>query len=225
MIFNWSAAQHTAFEKAKSLIASTAVLQYFDPKKQVVIQVDASENGRRGTLQQKNDNGLLQPIAFTSCTLTDTERRYSQIEKECLAICNTFSKFHLWLYGHRDIELHSDHKPLEMIAKKPFNRVPARLQRMLIRLQKYQFKFVYQKRTSLYIADTLSRAPLDNSFTNNVNSFDVFRLETETKYPEHHYQLKNDIEMKILTATKNENTIQRLYTTIQQGWSEEIQLL
>ena len=53
VIFNWSAAQHTAFEKAKSLIASTAVLQYFDPRKQVVIQVDASENGRRGTLQQK----------------------------------------------------------------------------------------------------------------------------------------------------------------------------
>lgn len=59
----------------------------------------------------------------------------------------------------------------------------------------------------------------------NVSSFEDFWLETETKYPEHHYQLKNDIEMKILTATKNENTIQRLYTTIQQGWAEEIQLL
>lgn len=111
--------------------------------------------------------------AFTSCTLTDTERRYSQIEKECLAICNAFSEFHR-LYGHPNIEVHSDHKLLEMTVKKPLNQLPAKLQRMLLRLQKYQFKLFDQQGTTLYIADTLSRAPLDNPSTNNVNSFKVF---------------------------------------------------
>ena len=122
-------------------------------------------------------------------------------------------------------QVHSDHKLLEMIVKKAFNWTPARPQRMLLRLQKYQFKFVYQKGTSLNIADTFARAPLDNPSTSNVNSFEVFGLETETEYPEHHYQLKNDTEMKILATTKNDNTLQRLYTTIQQGWPEKYQLL
>ena len=64
MIFNWSTSQHTAFGKAKSLITSTPVLQYFDPKKQVVLQVDASEKGLGGTLLQK------MIIAYSNQTLS-----------------------------------------------------------------------------------------------------------------------------------------------------------
>ena len=218
--FIWSSIQQTAFDGAKRLIASTPVLQYFDQKKQVILQVDASEKGLGGTLLQKNNQDQLLPVAFTSCTLTDTERRYSQIEKECLAICNAFSKFDHWLYGHKNIEVHSDHKPLEIIMKKPLNRAPARLQRMLSRLQRYQFSLVYKKGTSLYIADTLSRAPLEKQSTNNINAFEVFRMETESEYPQHHMQLKNDTEMSILAATKNDPIFQRLYNLIQKGWPD-----
>jgi len=114
MAFFWSAVQEAAFEKAKQLIASAPTLQYFDPRKPVTLQVDANEKGLRGALLQTNSQGNLQPVAFTSCTLTETERRYSQIEIECLAICNTFSKFHHWLYGHPSIVIHSDHIPLEL---------------------------------------------------------------------------------------------------------------
>ena len=222
MLFDWSSTHQTAFNKAKTMIASAPVLRYFDPKKPVILQVDASEKGLGGTLLQQNEQQNLQPVAFTSCTLTDTERRYSQIEKECLAICNAFSKFHHWLYGHHDIAVHTDHKPLEIIVKKPLNRAPARLQRMLLRLQRYQFQLIYKKGTSLYIADTLSRAPLANPSTNNVNSFDIFRLETESTYPEHHSQLKNDTEMNILAAAKNDSSYQQLYSTVLRGWPEEI---
>ena len=56
----------------------------------------------------------------------------------------------------------------------------------------------------------------------NVSSFEDLWLETETKYSEHHYQLKNDSEMKILATTKNDNTFEQVYTTIQQGWKEKI---
>ena len=50
MIFNWSTAQHATFKKAKSLIASTPIVQYFDPKKQVILHVDASEKELGETL-------------------------------------------------------------------------------------------------------------------------------------------------------------------------------
>ena len=42
------------------------------------------------------------------------------------------------MYTHgAEVEVHSDHKPLESIFKKPLYKVPPRLQRMRLRLQKY----------------------------------------------------------------------------------------
>lgn len=223
--FNWSEVQKAAFESTKALVSTTPVLRYFDPTKPVTLQVDASESGLGGALLQMNSDNQLQPVVFTSCTMTDTERRYSQIEKECLAICNAFAKFCHWLYGHHNIEVYSDHKPLESIMKKPLNRAPARLQRMLSTLNGYHFTLVYKKGTSFHIADTLSRAPLCDKSTNDTTSFEIFHLEMASENPQHHLQLRTDTETEILAATKNDPTIQKLYTTIQNGWPEKLQLV
>lgn len=74
-----------------------------------------------------------QPIAYASRALTSTERGYAQIEK-CLAILFGMEKLHQYTYGRK---VQSDHKPLEMVTKKPLLSAPKRLQRMLLRLQKY----------------------------------------------------------------------------------------
>ena len=111
----WVQAQEDAFTKAKTLIATTTVLQYYDLNKPVTLQVDASEEGLGGTLRQPNTDGKLQPVAYTSNSLSSTEQRYSKIEKGCLAICNAFEKFDHWLYGKSDIEVQTDHQPLETI--------------------------------------------------------------------------------------------------------------
>ena len=109
--FIWAQAQEDAFAKAKTLIATTPVLQYYDINKPVTLQVDASEEGLGGALLQPKTDG----VAYTSNSLNSTKQRYSQIEKECLAICNAFEKFDHWLYGKSDIEVHTDHQPLETI--------------------------------------------------------------------------------------------------------------
>ena len=150
--FSWSEVQERAFNEAKQLIATAPVLQYYNLGKPVVLQVDASEEGLGGTLLQPNAEGKLQSVAFTSNSLSSTEQRYSQLKKECLAICNTFGKFDHWLFGKSDITVHTDHQPLETIYKKPLHKSPARLQRMLMRLQRYQFSLQYKKGTSLHIA-------------------------------------------------------------------------
>ena len=165
MAFMWSDTQNEAFIKAKNIIAKAPVLQYFSLDKPVTLQVDASENGLGGALLQPNEDKDLQPVAYTSCSLASTEKRYSQIEKECLAISNAFAKFDHWVYGHSSIEVHTDHKPLEIIFKKPLNKAPARLQRMLMRLQRYQFNVVYKKRTSLLY----SRHSFESSIPDSVN--------------------------------------------------------
>lgn len=117
--FSWSEAQADALSSAKKLIATAPTLQYYDLGKPVVLQVDASEEGLGGALLQPNAEGKLQPVAFTSNSLNSTEQRYSQIEKECLAICNAFAKFDHWLFGKLDVTVHTDHKPLETICRNP----------------------------------------------------------------------------------------------------------
>ena len=88
-----------------------------------------------------------------------TEQRYCQIEKECLAICNCFHEFDQWLYGKCGIDVHTDHQPLETIMKKPLNKVPARLQMKLMRLQRYWFNLTYKRGPTLHLADTFLGSP------------------------------------------------------------------
>ena len=52
-----------------------------------------------------------------------------------------------------------DHKPLEMILRKPLHVAPPRLQRMLTKIQGYDLDILYQPGQSLVLADTLSRLP------------------------------------------------------------------
>ena len=76
------------------------------------------------------------PIAYASHALTNAETRYAQIEKEVLAIVLGLKKFHTYTYGRR-VAVQSDHKPLEVILRKPLHKAPNRLQRMLMRTQLY----------------------------------------------------------------------------------------
>ena len=90
--------------------------------------------------------------------MKDHEQWYSQIEKEFLLLfaCNKFDDF---IYGKHSV-VETDHKTLITFMKKPMHIIPARLQRMHLQLQKYDIELLYKKGAELYIADTLSRAPL-----------------------------------------------------------------
>lgn len=81
---------------------------------------------------------------------------FPQIEKEALAVKFGCRKFHQFIYG-QDIEIETDHKPLESIFKKPLHTAPARLQKILYDVMPYAPRIKYVKGTSLHNADTLSR--------------------------------------------------------------------
>ena len=114
------------------------MLRYFDPAQETVLQCDASDTGLGATLLQ---NG--QSVAYASRSLTDNERNYAQIEKELLAIVFGAEKFNQYTYG-RKVYVESDHKPLEVIYRKPLATAPKRLQRMLLRLQKYDLEIGFK---------------------------------------------------------------------------------
>ena len=75
-----------------------------------------------------------------------------------LAIVFGCERFHYYVYG-RAFTVITDHKPLEMITKKSLEKAPAILQRMMLRIQTYNYTVTYNPGNTVILADTLSRQP------------------------------------------------------------------
>ena len=95
-------------------------------------------------------------MEFASKLLTETESRYSNIEREMLAVLFGLEKFHYYAYG-RPVVVESDHKPLEAIFKKHPSSAPPRIARMMLRIQKYNAQIKYVPGKDIPVADALSR--------------------------------------------------------------------
>ena len=118
--------------------------------------VDASPVGLGAILEQKH-KGNFRPVAYANRTLNAVERRYSQIEREALAVTWGIERFRVYLYGINFTVL-TDHKPLISIFK-PNHEPPARITKWLLRLQQYTFKLEFQPGV-LNASDALSRSPV-----------------------------------------------------------------
>lgn len=156
--------QHTKdFNSIKQSLMSAPVLVFFDPTKDVVISTDASSFGLGSVLMQDS-----KPVSYASAALTTAQQQYAQIEKELLAVVFACERFHYYTFG-RTVTVETDHKPLVAIQKKEFNRISPRLQRLLLRLQRYDVKLVYIPGRFLTVADALSRAP---DKTSTISAYD-----------------------------------------------------
>ena len=172
-IWTWQKQQEKAFKEAKRVVTMQPVLKFYSLDEEVTLQCDASEKGLGVTLLRNK-----QPVAFASRALSKTEQNYAQIEKECLSIVFGCERFRQYLLGRSTIYVESDHKPLEVIFKKPLLSAPKRLQRMLLRLQHYNLDVSYKKGCEMYITDFLSRASLPHNH-DKTNDYDIFSLELE----------------------------------------------
>ena len=116
----------------------------------MTIQVDASGKGLGAALIQVGG-----PVAFASKALTPTEQCYANNERELLACIFGVERFRTYVFG-RHFMIESDHKSLEQISMKNLADAPVRLQRMLLRLQDYDFTIKYGPGGEMVVADTLS---------------------------------------------------------------------
>ena len=154
--WQWGPAQDTAWRDLKNAISTEPVLQYYDPNCPIRLSSNASKDGLGAVILQLHDKWT--PVAYASRAMTSAETRYAQIEKELLGIVFACERFHQFIYGAA-LEAETDHKPLISLFKKPLTDCPLRVQRLLLRVQKYDLHVVYTPGKQLVVADALSRAP------------------------------------------------------------------
>ena len=209
-LWTWDQPQKAAFEKLKEAVSNTPVLRYYNLSEEVTLQCDASQSGLGAALLQGG-----QPVAYASRALTPTETRYAQIEKELLAIVFACDHFEAYVFGRECVNVETDHQPLVSIVTKPLNKAPSRLQRMLLRLQKYSLKLSYKKGSEMYLADTLSRAYLPEvhvcDFTHRLEEVDHTSL---LAIPPNRLQ-------KVRQASADDVVLSELRSTIHRGWPEK----
>ncbi|KIH56794.1 hypothetical protein ANCDUO_13025 [Ancylostoma duodenale] len=112
--FNWPEDCQKALDKAKNVLTSPLLLTHFDPNLELIVAADASEYGIGAVILHRFADGTEKAISHASRSLTATEKRYGQIEKEGHALVYAVQKFHRYLFG-RPFILLTDHKPLVTI--------------------------------------------------------------------------------------------------------------
>lgn len=92
--WQWGPHHDEALKTLKSTLTEAPVLRFYDHKRPLILQADSSKDGLGACLLQDGH-----PVCYASRALTDTEKRYAQIEKELLAIVFAANRFHQYVYG------------------------------------------------------------------------------------------------------------------------------
>ena len=141
--FKWTTECQQAFENLKERVTETPVLLHYNPEKQSYVECDTSDWTTRGVLSQKDDEGVLHPVAFFSKTLNPAECNYEIYDKELLAIIRCFEAWKPELEDTENpIQVLTDHKALEyFMTTKKLTRRQARWAEML---SEFNFELVYR---------------------------------------------------------------------------------
>ena len=132
----WGPEQETAFRLLINQLSQSPILCLPNFEMDFILQTDASETGIGAVLLQEY-SGYRFPVYYASKKLLERERRYSVIERECLAIVWAVQKFQNYLYG-KEFVLETDHQPLIYLNKTKIAN--ARVMRWALALQPYKFR-------------------------------------------------------------------------------------
>ena len=143
--FQWTAECQQSFEQVKAMLTEDTVMAYFDPQRKTRLKTDAGPGGMAATMKQYDPRTKRwRPVTYRSRAFTDTESRYSQLEKEAKAVEWGIFTNQIYLYGLGDaFEVDTDHKPLVPLLSGYRTTAPLRIERMRVRLQGFNFRINY----------------------------------------------------------------------------------
>lgn len=157
--FKWTPEAQKAMDELKLKLTTPPLLVHFDPEGKLTIRCDASGYGLGAILLQKSSEKLKSGvIAYSSRTLSSSERNYATTHKECLAVVHAVKHWRHYLYG-KEFEVVTDHHALCWLMRTKDHQ--NQLMRWSLILQEYQFTIRYESGKIHDDADCLSRYPTD----------------------------------------------------------------
>ena len=151
--FNWTDNCQNSFESLKSKLVEAPILAYpqlQEGASEFVLMTDASSLGLSAVMEQDGH-----VVAYASRTLSQSEKQYSVIQKECLAIVYATKQFRHYLLG-RPFKVLTDHAPLQWFSAQ---KMEGMLCRWSLALQEFNFRVCYRPGSHNGNADALSRIP------------------------------------------------------------------
>ena len=173
----WSSECTQAMETAKQLLTASNLLTHYDAILPLKLAADASQYGLGAVISHVLPDGVERPVAFASRSLLSSERNYSQIDKEALALVYGVKKFQAYLYG-RKFTLVGPRKGVPTVAA-------ARLQRWSLLLSA---DIEFRPTAAHGNADALSRLPLpeggverpSESHLYNIHQLEMLPITSQT---------------------------------------------
>ncbi|KAK2722458.1 hypothetical protein QYM36_002857 [Artemia franciscana] len=193
--FIWEEEHTQILEDLKSSIVSNTL--FFNHKSNnVELIVDASSHGLGAHLVSEG-----KVTAYASRSLSKTEQKYSQLEKELYAIVFGCKHFHHYLYG-RHVKVTTDHRPLETVVANPIHKAPPQVQRLMLQLQPYDLSLKFRPGSEIPVADALSRLHLGDADPTLEESLDVYVHQlTKTKQVLQEVAV-NNLDMEALSEVR-----------------------
>ena len=142
-----------AFNTLKHSVLSAPILVYPDPKKEYLLETDASCLDPGVVLSQHQEDGKYHPVAFGSRTLLPAETRYHSTKLEFLAMKWGIMHFSLYLMGKK-FRVRRDNNPLIYFAM--YLNLDMMKHQWIGELAPYDFSVEYQKGKLNIMADVLS---------------------------------------------------------------------
>ncbi|RWS01033.1 krab-a domain-containing protein-like protein, partial [Dinothrombium tinctorium] len=181
--------QKKAFDQLKLVLCSAPILAYFNPDLETQLHTDGCSVGIGATLIQI-ENEKEKVICYYSRVLNSSEKNYSAIEIELLAIIQGIKRFKHYLIGHK-FSIVTDSNPLTFLMRT--KNLNTRLAHWAMFIQEYNFEIVYRKGSSNNLCDFLSRYPIKST---NFEVDNETILLTEFSVPS--FDLKEEFLIDIL---------------------------
>ena len=230
--FKWSKSHQEAFQTIKDAICEEALLSYYDKDKPIFIEVDASGQGLGAVLLQGNVSSAdastcnqtdgnymvlrdcLKPIAYASKSLSEAEKRYSNIERELLGVVWAIKHFQHYTFANK-IHIISDHKPLHpLFSGKSLVSCSERTARLLLKIVDKDVTFYYQNGPSMHVSDALSRLPSHNTKSGNEQEIKGLNVLVSDVSP-----ILNNVTLDMFRKeTAEDDALSMLKLYVMHGW-------
>ncbi|XP_043227191.1 uncharacterized protein K02A2.6-like [Amphibalanus amphitrite] len=217
--WRWTAACSAAVSRVKRMLSSPPVLMRYDVSLPLKLVTDASATGLGAALVHVTPDGLERPVSYASRTLTPTERKYAQVEKEAAGVSFGIRRFHQFLFG-RPFTLVVDNRALSRILS-PDRELPslaaARMQRYALQLAAYQYRVELRRTEEMRVADTLSRLPVRS----RVDEQAATQEEADSNGHSVLFMTENGPALTardVAAATRRDPVLARVLAAVRSGW-------